>query len=504
LALDKEDEDNDDYEVTEQDAEGNTLLKKRKRTSAGAGAGAKKRRSESGEGGSAADSGNISNSTFNSGASSIVPLTPGGSSSFLEKYLTSASCDGGQCCNKANASVEEEVDGCGEIEILNRRTESEKLRELKNANTAVEQEQKKKQKFTKGVQFETEGWVVEATSRLKTVELQLIDNVKGADNGPRNLTDQFHSLSGLSMVVHREFSTLRRARTELVKLMETLEPVPIAEKVHEMASCGTCRTLFHDEKVATGGGSGGAAVAAGRKKTKPCAFCVARCAFLDRFTPEDAIGSHACSLEASRRVTNDIPLRCPHFLPVHPVNCVQTLKATDMFIVYEPLLFSHSTITKGEFASATVDDDAMGTNAGGGGSSASGAVKDLQGEYFYLKKGDVTNVSQQGPSELERLLRSLASEYKRSVSVGSDMNEAITGFFSHLVVLKREFFAMRTLWQALYDRVSCLDELAMCAQRISLKSADQQVSEAEKYGYGARFPTEIYTRGCHWIPRMFA
>jgi hypothetical protein len=23
-------------------------------------------------------------------------------------------------------------------------------------------------------------------------------------------------------------------------------------------------------------------------------------------------------------------------------------------------------------------------------------------------------------------------------------------------------------------------------------------------GYGARFLTEIYTRGCHWIPRMFA
>jgi hypothetical protein len=22
--------------------------------------------------------------------------------------------------------------------------------------------------------------------------------------------------------------------------------------------------------------------------------------------------------------------------------------------------------------------------------------------------------------------------------------------------------------------------------------------------YGARFLTEIYTRGCHWIPRMFA
>jgi hypothetical protein len=22
--------------------------------------------------------------------------------------------------------------------------------------------------------------------------------------------------------------------------------------------------------------------------------------------------------------------------------------------------------------------------------------------------------------------------------------------------------------------------------------------------HGARFPTEMYTRGCHWIPRMFA
>jgi hypothetical protein len=27
---------------------------------------------------------------------------------------------------------------------------------------------------------------------------------------------------------------------------------------------------------------------------------------------------------------------------------------------------------------------------------------------------------------------------------------------------------------------------------------------AELNGCGARFPTGIYTRGCHWIPRMFA
>jgi hypothetical protein len=31
-----------------------------------------------------------------------------------------------------------------------------------------------------------------------------------------------------------------------------------------------------------------------------------------------------------------------------------------------------------------------------------------------------------------------------------------------------------------------------------------QYSKQGGQRYGARFPTEIYTRGCHWIPRMFA
>jgi hypothetical protein len=48
--------------------------------------------------------------------------------------------------------------------------------------------------------------------------------------------------------------------------------------------------------------------------------------FRQKFTLEDAIGSHACSLEASRRVTNGIPLGCSLCLPVHTVNFVQTLK----------------------------------------------------------------------------------------------------------------------------------------------------------------------------------
>jgi hypothetical protein len=49
--------------------------------------------------------------------------------------------------------------------------------------------------------------------------------------------------------------------------------------------------------------------------------------FRQKFTLEDAIGSHACSLEANTRVTNGIPLGCSLLLPVGTVNCVQTLKA---------------------------------------------------------------------------------------------------------------------------------------------------------------------------------
>jgi hypothetical protein len=46
--------------------------------------------------------------------------------------------------------------------------------------------------------------------------------------------------------------------------------------------------------------------------------------FHRNFHSRNAIGSHACSLEASRRVTNDIILGCSLFLPVHIVNRVRT------------------------------------------------------------------------------------------------------------------------------------------------------------------------------------
>jgi hypothetical protein len=49
--------------------------------------------------------------------------------------------------------------------------------------------------------------------------------------------------------------------------------------------------------------------------------------FRQKFTLEDAIGSHACSLEANTRVTNGIPLGSSFLLPVGTVISVQTLKA---------------------------------------------------------------------------------------------------------------------------------------------------------------------------------
>jgi hypothetical protein len=66
--------------------------------------------------------------------------------------------------------------------------------------------------------------------------------------------------------------------------------------------------------------------------SKPCndsgvqAYGMVR-VFQQKFTLEDAIGSHACSLEANTRVTNGIPLGCSLLLPVDTVNFVQTLKA---------------------------------------------------------------------------------------------------------------------------------------------------------------------------------
>jgi hypothetical protein len=49
------------------------------------------------------------------------------------------------------------------------------------------------------------------------------------------------------------------------------------------------------------------------------------------------------------------------------------------------------------------------------------------------------------------------------------------------------------------------DDTSMIAAAVALASTvDEVVLAIGTDLHGARFPTEIYTRGCHWIPRMFA
>lgn len=47
----------------------------------------------------------------------------------------------------------------------------------------------------------------------------------------------------------------------------------------------------------------------------------------------------------------------------------------------------------------------------------------------------------------------------------------------------QEFFAARVLWRALFDRISVLDETAMCTQRLRLQVPGMKITEAEKYGF---------------------
>jgi hypothetical protein len=59
-----------------------------------------------------------------------------------------------------------------------------------------------------------------------------------------------------------------------------------------------------------------------------CDCCTVR-VFRLKFPLEDAIGSHACSLQANMRVTNDIPLGSSLSYQIGTVNCVATLKAVE-------------------------------------------------------------------------------------------------------------------------------------------------------------------------------
>ena len=150
--------------------------------------------------------------------------------------------------------------------------------------------------------------------------------------------------------------------------------------------------------------------------------------------------------------------------------------AEDTHIRYETLIFARSTITKGQKSAETA--------GGPPGVATSDEVKDLQGEYFYLKKtGNKEATSLQGPTAMERVLRQLGSQYKRSVGADHPGVAEMKSFFDHIAALKKEFVGCRDTWRALWEKVSALDELAMCAQRVQIQTQGQVVEEAEKFAY---------------------
>jgi hypothetical protein len=69
--------------------------------------------------------------------------------------------------------------------------------------------------------------------------------------------------------------------------------------------------------------------------------------FRQQSTLDDAIGSHTCSLEASRRVTNSIPLGCPLLLPGYTVNLRPNTEGTQMWYgFFGSTLTSHGAFDK--------------------------------------------------------------------------------------------------------------------------------------------------------------
>jgi hypothetical protein len=194
-------------------------------------------------------------------------------------------------------------------------------------------------------------------------------------------------------------------------------------------------------------------------------------AFRQKFTlEEDAIGSHACSLlQASRRVTNDIPLGCPLFLPVHTVNCVQTLKVT---VRKEPSNFGYDwspiTETQGLWlpvylvgqAKVIILDVVATVHVKGG---LNPTVPLLRGDVEFEVKV-VTRVNLTSPSTV---VYSVGGNWSsapatRSVKLSAGVSEVVD----------------------------------------MLPAADVELWWPA--GCGARFQTGFCTRGCHWIPRMFA
>jgi hypothetical protein len=125
--------------------------------------------------------------------------------------------------------------------------------------------------------------------------------------------------------------TLDQCHLRAGGLLVVISSKPPAVAVFSRSSRGTLTAAIAEHKILCPGfvqspeGVTLAWVPRGSATVLHCTLGTVR-VFRQKFTFEDAIGSHACSLEANTRVTNGIPLGSSLLLPVCTVNCVQTLK----------------------------------------------------------------------------------------------------------------------------------------------------------------------------------
>lgn len=148
-----------------------------------------------------------------------------------------------------------------------------------------------------------------------------------------------------------------------------------------------------------------------------------------------------------------------------------------LFEEYELHIFADGTQSRGGKTGRATNGDHQ---------SGAAQALDLDDEYFYLNRTSHKDyVAGQNPSDTERVLRIIEDTFKKATGAADpkDTSVATTTF----AALKREAYALRKLWQALHERVSKLDELAMCATRVQWWPRNAESGEYVEMQAGEHF-----------------
>jgi hypothetical protein len=194
--------------------------------------------------------------------------------------------------------------------------------------------------------------------------------------------------------------------------------------------------------------------------------------FRQKFTLEDAIGSHACSLEANTRVTNGIPLGSSLFLPVDTVNCVQTLKAPCVTCVIKSraIIGAHARMV-GTCSLATV----------------------------LLVGGETPAKATLMPA----LTRTVGMASALMITTQSFADVTADGKVQ--IARRTQMIALATIvLSMLHESTGWLRTRANAIRGGVVRIVKSPVNALLVPTVRCAFSTEIYTRGCHWSPRQLA